>query len=134
MNGNSTATNITTIGTAVKVAGTTTSASITQKFTNANNRATYTGAIQRDFKVTAVLSADSGNNNQIGIYVAKNGTVIPESEVYITTNAGGRAEGGVVQVIVSLEQDDYSEIFVEYETSETDITVSDLNVITEALN
>lgn len=134
MNGNATATVISAIGTAVKVAGTTTSAAITQKFTNTNNRSTYNGAILRDFKVTAVLSADSGNNNEVGIYIAKNGTLITESEVYITTNAGGRAEGGVAQTIVALTQDDYIEIFVENSTAIANITVSELSVIVEALN
>lgn len=134
MNNNATATTISATGTAVKVAGTTTSASITQKFTNTDNRATYTGAIARSFKVTVVLSLNSGNNNQVGIYIAKNGTVIPESEIYVTTNAGGRAEGGVSQVIVSLSTDDYIEVFVENDTAIANITVSDLSVIVEALN
>lgn len=134
MTGNATATTITTTGTAVKVAGTTTSAAITQKFTNTDNKSTYTGAILRDFKVTVVLSANSGNNNEVGIYIAKNGTLITESEVYITTNAGGRAEGGVAQVIVTLDQDDYIEVFVENDTSTSDITVTELSVIVEALN
>lgn len=134
MNGNATPTIISAIGTAVKVAGTTTSASITQKFTNTDNRATYNGAILRDFKVTVVLSAISGNNNEVGIYIAKNGTLVTESEVYITTNSGGRAEGGVAQTIVALNQDDYIEVFVENSTSDADITVSELSVVVEALN
>lgn len=134
MNGNATATTIAEIGTAVKAAGTTTSASITQKFTNTSNRTTYTGAILRSFKATAVLSLNAGNNNEVGIYFAKNGTVIPESEIYVTTNAGGRAEGGVSQVIVSLNTDDYIEVFVENSTAVANITVSELSVIVEALN
>lgn len=134
MTGNATATTITTTGAAVKVAGTTTSAAITQKFTNTDNRSAYTGAILRDFKVTVVLSANSGNNNEVGIYISKNGSLITESEVYITTNAGGRAEGGVAQTIVALDQDDYIEVFVENDTSTSDITVTELSVIVEALN
>lgn len=135
MNGNATATVVSTIGTAVKAAGTTTSASITQKFNNVTtNRSVYTGAIQRDFKVTVVLSAVSGNNNEVGIYIAKNGSIIPESEVYITTNAAGRAENGVAQTIIPLVADDFIEVFVENSTSVTNITVSELSVIVEALN
>lgn len=134
MNGNVTATTIISVGAEVKVAGTTTSSTITQKFTNTDNRATYTGAIQRDFKVTAVSSVNSGNNHQVGVYIAKNGTVLPESEVYITTNAGGRAEGCVCQAIVGLNQGDYIEVFVENSTAIQNITATDLNVIVEALN
>jgi hypothetical protein len=89
MNGNATATVIAATGTAVKVAGTTTSGAVTSKFTNTNNRATYIGAIDRLFKLTATMSIESGNNHIIGVYVAKNGALINDSEVHITTNAGG---------------------------------------------
>jgi hypothetical protein len=131
MNGNATSTTVLAIGTAYKIAGTTTSSAITSKFTNTNNRSTYTGSISRIFKVIAVLSVESGNNNVIGIYIAKNGVVLPDSEIYITTNAGGRAEGATVQALTVLEENDYIEIFVENDTSITDITVTDLNVIIE---
>ena len=135
MNGNATATTIAVINTPVKVAGTTTSAAITQLFTNTTtNRATYDGVLQRDFKVSAVMSVESGNNNVIGLYIAKNGTIVAESEIYITTNAGGRAEAGVCQAIIELVTDDYVEVFVENSTDTTNVTVTDLNVIVEGLN
>lgn len=134
MNGNAVATMIAVIGTAVKAAGTTTSAAISQRFTNTANRATYDGAIQRDFKVSAVMSVESGNNNVIGIYIAKNGTLLAESEVYITTNAGGRAEAAACQVLLAMVDTDYIEIWVENDTSTSNVTVTELNVIVEALN
>ena len=134
MNGNATATTIAVIGTAVKAAGTTTSAAITQLFTNTTNRATYDGALTRDFKVSAVMSVESGNNNVIGLYIAKNGTILTESETYITTNAGGRAEAGVCQVVINMVATDYIEIFVENTTSTSNVTVTDINVIVEGLN
>ena len=134
MNGNAVATVISVIGTAVKAAGTTTSAALSQRFTNTANRATYDGAIQRDFKVTAVMSVESGANAVIGIYIAKNGNLLAESEIYITTNAGGRAEGASCQVLLAMVVTDYIEIWVENDTGTADITVSELNVIVEALN
>lgn len=134
MNGNTTATVVSTSGVAYKVAGTTTSSSITQKFTNTDNRATYNGALSRNFKVTAVLSVESGNNNQIGVYLAKNGSVLTDSEVYLTTNSGGRAEAGVVQALTNLDQGDYIEVFVENDTGTSNITVSDLNVSVESIS
>lgn len=134
MNGNATATTIANTGTPVKVAGTTTSQSITQKFTNTNNRATFTGAIVRTFRVSAILSCTSGNNHQIGVYIAKNGNVLNETESYITTGGTGRAEGAKVQGVVELTQNDFIEIFVENNTAITNITVQDLSVIIEALN
>ena len=129
MNGNATATTIASVGVSVKVAGTTTSSSVTQKFTNTDNRATYIGSLTRFFKVTATLSLESGNNNQVGCYIAKNGTVLNESEVYGTTSGSGRAENIVVQTLVQLSENDYIEIFVENDTSTNNITVTDLNVI-----
>lgn len=135
MQGNATATVIAATGTPVKVAGTTTETTISQRFTvSTTNRATYDGAITRDFKVTAVCSLTSGNNNQVGVYVAKNGSVLNESETYVTTNAAGRLENGTVQVLTELQDTDYIEIWAENNTAVNNITVEDLNVIIEALN
>ena len=134
MSANATATTIAATGTPVKAAGATSSNSITQKFTNTDNRATYVGAIARDFKVLATVTATSGNNHQVGLYIAKNGTILAESATYITTNAGGRTENGVIQSVVLLNDGDYIEVFVENNTSITDVVVVDMNLIVEALN
>lgn len=135
MNGNVTATAIASQGVAVKAAGTTVFDSVaSQKFTHTNNRATYVGAITRLFRVTGIVSLTAGNNNQIGVYVAKNGSTIASSETYLTANTAGRAENGVVQSIVSLAENEYIEIWVENDSAVTNITVSDLNVVVEALN
>lgn len=135
MTGNSTATVIDTINTPVKVAGTTTlDSSVSQKFTHTNNRATYSGAVSRNFKITATLSVASGNNNQIGVYIAKNATVIPSSETYLTANSSGRTENSVVQSVVSLSQGDYVEVWVKNASGTANITVVDMSIITESLN
>lgn len=131
MNGNATATVISSTGVEYKVAGTTTSSSVTSKFTNTDNRATYVGALTRFFKVTATMSITSGNGNQVGAYIAKNGTIVDDSEIYITTNASGRAENVMIQTLVQLTSNDYIEIFVENNTATNNITVTDLNVIVE---
>ena len=129
MHGNATATVISTTGVAVKVAGVTTSAPLTSKFTNTTNRATYAGALNRFFKVSCTLSVESGNNNQVGVYILKNGVLLGESEVYGTTSGAGRAENIVVQNLVSLVATDYIEVWVENATGTQDITVTDLNLI-----
>lgn len=129
MQGNATATTIASTGTPVKVAGTTTVDSLTQKFAHTDNRLTYAGSLDRLMKVTATLSLTSGNNNQIGIYIAKNGTEINTSETYITANSSGRLENGAVQTISLCETGDYFEVWVENNTATTNITVEDLNVI-----
>ena len=52
----------------------------------------------------------------------------------VTTNSGGRSESASVQAVVRLVDTDYVEIWVENNTGANNITVSDLNVVTEALN
>lgn len=131
MNGNATTTVIGAAGTPTKVLGTTTNSSITEKFTHTDNRATYAGAITRIFKVSTTLSCESGNNNQVGCYIAKNGLVISESEVYITTNGAGRFEGATIQTLLQMATGDYIEIFVENNTSANNILVTDLNTIVQ---
>lgn len=134
MTNNVVSTTISLVDTAVKVLGTSTANSINQKFTHTNNRLTYVGALTRNFQVTATLSLTSGNNNIIGVYVAKNGVVITSSEMYSTTSSGGRAESITCQTILELNENDYIEIWVENSTGTADITVEYLNVICKSLN
>lgn len=129
MNDNATATTIGASNTPTKASGTTTSNPITQKFTNTDNRATYVGATQRTLKVQATCSVVSGNNHQIGVYIALNGTPIDSSEVYGTTDGSGRRENIVVQAIIDFNENDYIEVWMENRTSATDITMTDLNLI-----
>lgn len=129
MNGNTTTTTISATGTPTKILGTTTPGSISQKFDNStSNRAVYQGAIPRIVEVEIILSCSSGNNNQIGIYGAINGTVIDETETYITTDAGGVLENGGTSFFARLEDGDYPEAFVENNTAANDILVESLKV------
>ena len=135
MQGNAAATPIAAVSTPVKLAGTTTETAISQRFTvSTTNRATYVGAIDRDFKVSAVASLASSNNNQVSVYIAKNGVPIGESKTDFTTNAGGRLENGSTQALAALTSGDYVEVWVENNTATNDVTAEDLNVIIEALN
>ena len=134
MTNNATTTTISTVDTPVKVLGTTTANAINQKFTHTDNRLTYVGALIRDFQVTATISLTSGNNKVIGVYVAKNGTVITSSEMYSTTSGSGRAESVTCQTILELNENDYVEIWVENSSNADDVTVEYLNVICKSLN
>ena len=132
---NATLTDIVTQNVAVKIAGTTTPGALAQKFTFTDNRATYVGAITRDFKVSAVLTVVAATSNkQIGLYIRKTNTLVTESEQYVTTNANSRAEAITIQSFVNLSTNDYIEIWVENDTDNTDVTISFLNVIIEAEN
>ena len=122
----------TTIGTGnvnvwVKAAGTTTSSTLS-KFTHSNNRLTYGGAFSQSFVVhinTAVRSA--GTNMVISIGIAKNGTIIAESEMTIRTAVANQEYPGSTTAIVELVSTDYVEVFVR-NTSSTDVRLSDLNM------
>ncbi len=134
MNNNATSTPITVVNTFQKVLGTTSSGVNVQRFTNTNNRATYTGAITSFFKVGAILSATSGNNQLIIARIAKNGVTIASSESQSTTSGVGRSENLKCQTIVQLATNDYIEVFVTNGSATTAVTVSELNVIVENLS
>ena len=54
--------------------------------------------------------------------------------MYVTTNTTSRAESVTIQTITSLNTSDYIEIWVENKSDASDITVTYMNVIVEALN
>lgn len=133
MTNNATITPIAVSGTAYKILGTTTANAINQKFTHTDNRLTYTGGLDRNFQVSATVSFTSGNNKVIGLYINKNGTVVPSSEMYATTSGSGRAESIHVQTVLDLTANDYIELWIENDTDTTDITVEFLNLICKSL-
>ena len=136
MQGNATATTVSAVDTDYVAAGTTIlDSTVTQKFSMPqSNRLTYDGAINRQFRCTAMLTLTAGNNNQIGVYWGKNGTPIANSEMYATMDGNGRRENMAIQAIVELADGDYMEVFVKNTTGATDITLNDLNAVIEALN
>lgn len=131
MQGNATTTTISVSGTYYKVSGTTTANSINQKFTHTNNRLTYTGSLTRNFKVTASISASSGNNQDLKFRLAKNGTTDITSQVSQDTSSSGRVDNITCQWLGSLVTNDYIEIFTTNNTSTTSVLVEDLNVLIE---
>ena len=134
MQGNATATTISAQNTPVKAAGTTTAQAITQKFTHTANRATYTGGLPRTFKVTVACGIEAGNNQQIGILIAKDGVVAAQTESVVTTSGSGRGEGATTFGVFELTAGQYVEVWVENQTAVANVTVTDLSVIVEALN
>jgi len=134
MSNNAVATDIVTQGVPVKVSGTTTLNTLSQKFTHSNNRATYVAGFTRLFNISSVVTITSlSSNDQIGIYIAKNGVVIDSSETYVTTNASNRAENAYVQTVVELSTNDYIEIWVENNTDNSDLTVVNMNTLVKAI-
>ena len=130
MQGNTTATVIAASATPVKVAGTTTASAIDQRFDHSSNRLTYAGARTKVFRVGVVgVLQDGGNNDQYGVYVYKNGAVVPESEKFITADSGGRVASFSTQCLIELAAGDYVEVWLENLADTDDATISYLNVI-----
>lgn len=111
----------------VKALGTTTADSNNSKFTHSNNRLTYTGAFNTSFLVSVNTAVRSGASNQnISIGIAKNGTILPNSEMTIRTSTSNQEHPGSTQYQIDLITNDYVELFVK-NTNSTDVRVSDLN-------
>lgn len=136
MTANATATVIGVIGTFVKAAGTTIPVSaLQQKFNLATtNRAVYTGASGASFRVVAFASMQSGNNQNLRLRVAINGTTLVDSTARFVTSGSGAASNIGTQALVTLNPNDFVEIFVTNDTAANNITVTDLNVTVTRLN
>lgn len=135
MQNNATVTDITASGAPVRISGATTANAINQKFTHTDNRATYIGAISRVFKITVTCTIEAaGSGKTIGLYLAKNGVLLTDSEIYATTDGNNRAENISIQSITQLFEDDYIEVWIENDTDATDVTVTFLNVIATTIN
>ena len=114
------------VNTWVKANGTTTSGT-NSKFTHTTNRLTYNGAFTNSFLVTLNATARSAGTNQvISIGVAKNGTIISESETIIRTTTSNVEHSGSTQAVLEMVSTDYVELFVR-NTSSTDIRITDFN-------
>lgn len=134
MIGNATATTISVAGTPVKAAGTTLDGPNISKFTQTANRATYGGNLTEFFQVSVSLAMTSGNNNQLSVYVAKNGATIASSQMTATANGGGRVESTSTFGVTELAPTDYIEVWVANETGTSNITVTELQVIAKRLS
>jgi hypothetical protein len=111
----------------VKALGTTTADSNNSKFTHLDNRLTYTGAFNTSFLVTVNAAVRAGASNQnISIGIAKNGTILTNSEMTIRTSTSNQEHPGSTQYQIDLVTNDYVELFVK-NTNSTDVRVSDLN-------
>jgi len=115
------------VNTWVKALGTTTADSNNSKFTHSNNRLTYTGAFNTSFLITVNTAVRAGASNQnISIGIAKNGSILPNSEMTIRTSTSNQEHPGSTQYQIDLVTNDYVELFVK-NANQTDIRVSDLN-------
>lgn len=132
-NNNATVSVVGAANTFVKIAGTTIPNAINQKFTHTNNRLTYSGGINRSFKIGAVTSVSANNGQIVSVRIAKNGVTLTDSEAQATISANGRFENLKCQTIIEMTTNDFIELFVA-NNANTNVTAQELNVIIEALN
>lgn len=121
---------------AAKISGSTTASTLNQRFSHSTGRLTYTGALTKSFEVTVATSYKCPGASQeiVGIYIAKNGAIIPESEMYSKTDTSGSPMTCTNLSILTLQTDDYVEVFIENATSNADILVEFMSVSVKALN
>jgi len=122
-------TNFSAINTPTKVLGTTTSTNLFRVTMPTNNRLTYTGKKAKRFQVISSASiVSSGLNKSYTFYVAKNGTILPESrqqlQLPLTVDRGSIT----ISCTVSLATNDYVELWVANNTDNISITVSTMNL------
>lgn len=98
-----------------------------------NNRVTYTGTTAKVFQIEGIISISSGNNNQIYGSFFRNGSLYPCSTQTTLTSSGGRSNALPFHCVIELETNDYVEVFVKNETSTTNITLDNVNVIVKEL-
>lgn len=123
MQGNATATTISTIDTPVKVAGTWTQQTLSRFTFLSNGRLTYSGIpdIRASFTITTSPTAGVGGNQNVTCYPAKNDTVLSDFGSQATVKAGDTTSI-TIPAETLLSTTDYLELWCENNTGTTDIT------------
>ncbi|WP_240723562.1 hypothetical protein [Flavobacterium sp. J27] len=119
-------------GSPAKLAGTTTSDNLF-RFSRGgtDNRLQYLGKAKRFFKVSGSVSFQSSSNGIVYIlYVAKNGTVINKSKVYVKANSTSDILATPINAITELSPNDYIEVYAEkYGGGSGSILIVSLNLL-----
>ncbi len=113
--GSGVSTTFTGTGVKTKLAGTTTSTNLFRFSTNSeNNKLIYLGRKKRYFTIHGALSfQSSADNTTYIVYVAKNGTVINQSKVYVRSNSVNDILAVPIVVTTELTTNQYIEIWAE---------------------
>lgn len=121
---------ISAIDTPVKLAGTTAAAALNERISHpASNRVTYTGLVPSLVDISARVNIDPVANNQaFNLYIAKNGTVLPESLTRVRVAAGSDERNADVGVLAEAVTNDFFEVWIENTTSDSDVTALSLTL------
>lgn len=121
------------INTPKKVAGTTAAGylfRVDEDSPKVNNRLRYMGTKTRYFKIAGRASIQSALPNQnVSVYIAKNGVVIAATRSRLRLPTANTDEDVTMIGSVELAPTDYIEIWVENNSSTTNITFSFMNLI-----
>jgi hypothetical protein len=127
---NATGTLLSLRNTFYKIEGITSAGPGGSQFVLSNNRATFIGARAGFFRAQSVITLTDGNNQDIALRFAVNGTTIPSSETNTNTGTGGRSQNVAIQGIVSLSSGSYVELWAANTTSAgATMTAVDMNTI-----
>lgn len=122
-------TTVTVAGTYYKAAGTTTAGELDDLTMPQDNRLTYIGVPERHFHILATISMTcDGINKIIGFKIAKNGTPIDGSVSRRRVGTGTDIGALAVQADVALATNDYVEIWVTNETTNTAVTLDEFHL------
>lgn len=126
---NATAT-VQTSPTWTKALGTTTAGAANSKFTHTDNRLTYTGAFTTNFIVDVRANMFCANNAQVvSVGIAKNGIMVSTQEMTARYIDGSNPVAASCLVPIQLTANDYIEVFIRNATSNSNVTVQDMQCL-----
>jgi hypothetical protein len=110
-------TSFTAVNVPTKILGTTTSANL-YRVTAGNNVLTYAGSKTKKFQVICSVTGTQASSNIIySFYIARNGSIIPESRQTIKFSNSTDKVSVTVSCIATLAPTDYVEVWIENKTN-----------------
>lgn len=98
-------------------------------FTKSGNVIQYTSPQERVFIVSAILSFTTGSNQSIRARVFSDGEPVEESTAQVTSGTAGRAQSITTRALVRMNGVNNISIRLRNVSSDSNITVTNLNVI-----
>ncbi len=126
------ATAIATADTYVKASGSTTLKLADDVDMPVDNRLRHTGPVAKPFLATASFSVTVDQDAKVTLCFAKGGTPDTDSEVEQEITVAGGAEAFSLKHIVSLDQNEYIEVWVKSDAGPMGVTLTKANVVLAA--
>jgi hypothetical protein len=118
-------------GTPTKLSGVTTSNNL-YRFSrgNTDNRLQYIGSKKRFFRISGSASFQSNANATVYVfYVARNGVVVNQSKVYVSSNSTVDILAVPIEAVVEMNANDYIEVFAERFSGAGNILTVSMNLV-----